>query len=120
MGIDTSGMSPESMQLYETSFYTKEQWPELKEQFVALVNDCFPEYEFPPKFIEQMFTRTYAGDHQVTVLLTEKTTQRLVGFTTAHIFTQHTDQARVDACRYDRSCERQTQTKTGWSVTHQT
>ena len=38
----------------------------------------------------------YVGPNEVTVLLSEKASKRLAGFTTAHIFSQQPDLARID------------------------
>lgn len=89
------GGTPESLQKYDTSLSSKEDWPRLKDQLLNVFLDCFPQYGVSPKTVEIIFTKQYAYESDVVVLLTDTTDKKLAGFTAAHVYSDHPEIANI-------------------------
>ena len=72
-----------------------ENWPQYKEKLVSLVIECFPQHNFKPQVVEQIFTKTYLGNNDAIALLKDEALSQLIGFSAAHIFTQSPDTANI-------------------------
>lgn len=76
----------------ETTLFQKENWPQIKDQMISLVKDCFPQYQFTDKKIEDLFTVTYGNDNALVVLLKDELENVPIGFTAAYV---HGDIAHI-------------------------
>ncbi len=78
--------------LYSTELLSKETWPKYKDQITELLIDCFPQHNFSPKFVESIFTKTFAND---VIVLLRAEDGKVIGLTQAHIYTQQPDTANI-------------------------
>ena len=90
-----SGGALESLHQYETATLSSENFKEFKEQLIDLMVDCFPQYDMTREFAGSIISKQFLGDQSVVALLTKKSDHALVGFSKAHIYTDHPELANI-------------------------
>ncbi|MBX4191953.1 GNAT family N-acetyltransferase [Candidatus Parcubacteria bacterium] len=89
-------VSQESAEDFETSILTPENFEKFKVGLVDLMVDCFPQYDMSREFADQIISRQFKGELEVVALLIEKTNNQLIGFSKAHIYSDHPDIANIE------------------------
>lgn len=65
--------------------FDKKNWEEIKNQVTELVKDCFPQYNFTNKEIEDLFLKTYSNNKALVLFLKDELESKIIGFTATYI-----------------------------------
>jgi|GEM_PF-4608293 len=90
------GENPDAVPRVEAALVSEDNIEQHKQAIIDLLIECFPQYDFDPDYAESIVTKTMIGPSEVTVLLKDLTSDTVVGFTTAHIFSNQPDTARIN------------------------